>query len=218
MKRIILLISILFLLSGQGWAALPATDNFNRVSLGTNWTTLTSHKAITIDGSAQYAVGTVDLDVNAAYWNADSFANDQYAQIKFVGDISVGASVRCSGGNCYVGYIQNATTLKINKDTGGTFATLGADFTITSLVSGDIVKITATGGATTTLEIFVNGSSIGTRTDSSSPFTTGSAGIWTYRNSSLFDDFEGGNLLTANVFFTTYLKNKILDHILKVAP
>lgn len=67
-------------------------------------------------------------------------------------------------------------TFEIYKTTTGTPSIMGASFTA-ALTNGDVVRFQATGGATTTLVVKINGTTVGTRTDSTSPFTSGQFGI-----------------------------------------
>lgn len=171
--------------------ALPATDNFNRDDanpIGGNWTTITGVGDIQLSGNA--CAGTSASSDNAAYWNADSFANDQYAQIKkLTTSNDHGPLVRGATNNCYIADTYS-TAVDIWKNVAGSWSQVGSSISIT-LSANDVIKLTVT---TTTLEVFQNGISRGTRTDSA--LASGSAGMWAYQNSTSheMDDWEGGNV------------------------
>src|SRR5579863_1167033 len=68
--------------SPQQVYATSVSDNFNRANggLGSNWTTMTGTNAPQISSNLLQP-GTANT-VNAAFWTANSFANDQYVQAK----------------------------------------------------------------------------------------------------------------------------------------
>lgn len=81
-----------------------------------------------------------------------------------------------SSASCYLLYLDAQTTLTLYKatDTGTiAFSALGASFTITQLNAGDTIALQVSG---TTLTVFRNGVSQGTRTDSS--YTSGQPGSY----------------------------------------
>lgn len=81
------------------FAALPATDNFNRTDenpIAGNWTN--RHNSIQI---ATNVVGGVTAAAwNTAYWNADTFSTEQYSQVVLSTFTDyIGASVRVQSGD-----------------------------------------------------------------------------------------------------------------------
>ena len=123
-----------------------------------------------------------------------TFTGQHYAQVTVPpGGISstttiIGPCVRIqssSSGNCYSARCSTNTTIQIAKvvDTG-TIAqnALGSAFTVTGLVAGDVIKLSASGTSTVTLSLYVNGTLIGTQTDSTSPYTGGQPGFETKNN------------------------------------
>jgi hypothetical protein len=137
---------------------------------------------------------TVDNSFNCAYWNANAFTGNQYSQVRVgFAEPSKGPAVRIQTGavqqNFYYAKIDNTVSISIKKNVNGSFSTIGASFTVPALQSTDIIKLSAVG---TTLELFVNGVSQGTRTDSD--FTSGVPGIWNFQVLSPLDDWEGGSL------------------------
>lgn len=180
------------LLSNKTAAVITFTDNFTRSDAnpmsdpasGGTWTSgpgatgdckIVSNELVISSGQCGCRVLT------------PTFSANQKATITISGTLnrqSKAAAVRIastSDFDCYFIYLDNLTTLTIYKCTdSGTlgFAALGASFTISSVSVGDTIGISATGTSTTTLEAFLNGVSLGTRIDSSSPFTNGQPGIY----------------------------------------
>lgn len=176
--------------------ALPATDNFNRsdsASLGANWTqaedgggtplAIVSNKASFGASSGAAAYGR---------WSADAFNNDHFSEGKIYaagGAFGYGPIVRASATptTCYWAFVDSGSTISIYRMPG--FNLLGATFSFGSWSDGDLVRLSATG---TTLELFLRGSSLGTRTDGT--LTSGSAGIGIYALRGSIDDWQGDNV------------------------
>jgi hypothetical protein len=194
--------ALVLLLVNPAWADTTiATDNFNRSddpSLGANWTEMrNSFSFDLVTNSARPTNPGFDCH---AFWNADSFPNDQYAQaaITVTGTTSQtgpGVVVRASGfegtRNFYAVHVDHASSnnVEISKRVAGTFTHL-AYFT-TTWVDGDVVKLTAVG---TTIAVYQNGSLLGSTTDAS--VSSGSAGI-SYSSTAtagIIDDWEGGSV------------------------
>ena len=171
--------------------ALPATDNFNRADvnpIGGNWTTIGALSAVQIVSNA--AKGTNASGRSAAYWNADAFANDQYAQtvVPFTGGLYDGPVVRAAtGAETYYNFRPNgASTAILYKAVAGTFTALGSGW---AFVAGNTLKLSIEG---TTLTGYINGvAQDPTQTDSA--LASGSAGIRFYGTGGTLDDFEAGN-------------------------
>ncbi|MCB9135150.1 MAG: hypothetical protein H6636_06975 [Anaerolineales bacterium] len=175
--------------------SLPATDAFTG-SDGTelttysgNWTLNSGNFVINTNALAPYASVTED----GAHWNADTFADDQYAQIVLAAETSShasGVAVRChASAATYYGWYDDTTSCYMFKMMGGTWTQLGA--ALGSETVGNTIKLEVVG---TTLTYYRNGSSRATRTDSA--ISAGYAGVSGYgsSNSSRVDDWEGGNV------------------------
>lgn len=126
-----------------------------------------------------------------------SIAADQFSQVEREADANgFGVGVRCdANGNGYLAYMDGAASVTFYKVSGdGTvFTEITPWVSVTALADGDTLKLTATGTSTTTLELFRNGVSITTRTDASSPYTSGQP--WIYAGSGITcDNFSGGPL------------------------
>jgi hypothetical protein len=172
--------------SHAGGAALATfSDDFNRanetpLSGGGNWVT----------GAGP--TNTVNLDTNTAQGTTldclasvvtPAFANNQKSTIAFISgaasDISPAVRIQSSTNPaCYLAFFSSPTTCQIYKNDSSFGSTaIGAGYTVTSMTAGDTASLSATGTTTVTLELFRNGVSQGTRTDSSSTLTGGQPGF-----------------------------------------
>jgi hypothetical protein len=174
--------------------ALPATDTFTG-SNGTainasNWTSLIN--SFTIQSNA--ALGAVSVD-SLAFWDADVFADDQYAQCSHTvfGGYIGGPVVRAAATRGYWARVNDASTIALYRiDSSASFNLLQTMGSLT-ISSGDVIRVEAEG---TTLRVYQNGVQRGTdQTDAT--YSSGSAGIAAYNAGPLLDDFEADNLGTA---------------------
>lgn len=206
--RMILVVFLLWPGLAFGWGALPTavksdaggggsasvTDDFNRAdgALGANWTT-------PINSSTTLAINTnrvISSTFNTrgyAYYSGTTFANDQYAQVDLNTQISGYIGVGCRMDNDANGYdveVTNTTTATIRKLTNGAASTLGSVLTLADL-SGKTIRLSCYG---TTIELFVDGASVGTRTDAT--YSAGYPFIITNSNGLQYsvDNFSGGDL------------------------
>lgn len=181
-------------LSGTGVPSVTSvTDDFNRANggLGANWTTDSTATATPTINTNSFVSGTFNV-VSYANYTGATFANNQYAQA-LTSSVSGYLGVGCRGdgnGNGYAMLAINSTTIGAYKITNGTRSTLGSLFTVASTVN-KTMKLTCSG---TTLEAFLDGASIGTRTDSS--YTSGNPFIYSNQSSVTYklDDFAAGDL------------------------
>ena len=191
-----------------------ATDNFNRTSLDGNWTQLNAgNGSITIFSSVRVG-GSHSQPPDAgmaALWNADSFADDQYAQlvIETIAYINksnhVGVIVRAStdtgsgrdyyyvtvGGDQF-GSNDNTTFGKIVDGTNTEFVqNTDTDWAVT-----DTLELEAEG---TTIRVLRNGVALGgSFTTTDSDLSSGSAGlIGGGADNMTGDDWEGGDITGA---------------------
>lgn len=188
--------------------ALPATDNFNRANggLGANWTTVSTMAAPLISGNL-VQTNLVSQD-SAAFWNADTFPNDQRSQViatKAITDTgkSVFAAVRVAAAtkDFYAagarGPLGASATLEIRKFISGTSTVLS---TATKTINaGDLIMCEVIGN---TLNAYVNGVLQGT-VASGGQLLTGSAGIFIFVDTGAdtdaqLDDWQGGGIPTAD--------------------
>lgn len=181
--------------------ALPATDAFT----GTDNTVLTTYSS-----NWSFNAGTFRIQSNAvrpdtgatdgaAFWNADSFNANQYAQGTIVarsGGAYLGVAARCAaaGVDTFYGYEADSADLAyLFKHVAGVSTTIS---TAAVFAVNDVVRLEASG---TSLTCKRNGSAdtIGTQTDSS--IASGSAGISGAGGSTgaRLDTWEGGDLAAA---------------------
>ena len=178
----------------SGGGAVAVTDNFDRTDanpIGGNWSVPTGGAALKI--LSNVVTGTVDETTdNLSYWNADTFANDQYSQAVITGD-NVGVAVRmATGALTYYAFIHTTgDQFEVHEVTTGTWAKLGDTYAET-YTPGDTIKLTISGS---TLTPYLNGSALATRSDSS--ISSGSAGIviaTPFPTSQTINNWAGGDL------------------------
>jgi hypothetical protein len=149
-------------------------------ALSANWTVSQNAPGYTrISGAAAPGTGSVE---SAVYWNADTFAANQYAQatIQTVSaDSYVGVGVRISDGGNYYGYYGDPTFGFVVRVVGGTYMSLisGGGF-----ANGNVIRLEVEGS---TLRAYIG--------------STGSPGLisWANNNSGRLDNWIGNNLFVA---------------------
>ncbi len=195
MKKLMAMeLALLFLLLPRAQAALPATDNFNRATVGTTWTKTggaTLDWQIYGSAAAYHYAGTY----GAMYWNADVFSGDHYSQMTVVMNTGClfGPSVRNqAGGDSYYLLEANGSYYYLIKTTAGSpvIMTSGP----VAIVTGDTITLTASGTSTVTLTGYKNGVQFVSTTDSSSPLTGGAPGLGAPGYCNNGDAWEGGNV------------------------
>jgi hypothetical protein len=172
-----------------------ATDDFNRAdsgTLGSNWTEQAGTIGV-VSNRAKRASATDDSWVS---WNADVFANDQYAQGKCYDSSAVEAtcvSVRASGsGGAINAYYTQAFNggHNLTKVVSGSFTDLGT-YAITP-VNGDVLRVEAEG---TNIRAYRNGAQLGsTVVDASLASGRGGLRIYSTTTTATIDDWEGGDI------------------------
>jgi hypothetical protein len=174
--------------------ALPATDAFTGTNTDpintSNWTTLLG--GFSIDTNRAKGQSSVD---NLAFWDADVFDDDQYAEVVYINDAGYwgGPVVRAAATRGYWARTENSTTITLYRiDSSVSFNLLQTIGSLT-ISSGDVIRIEAEG---TTIRVYQNGIQRGTdQVDAT--YSSGSAGIASYTNNAWLDDFEADNLGTA---------------------
>jgi hypothetical protein len=179
--------------------ALPATDTFTGLdaaealtTYSANWTAGLGAFEGAPGGGAVQGVSGGDL-LKWAFWNADSFNNNQYAQCVVTltsSSAEVGVAVRCDATNGYLALVSGDGNLYLIKVVSGAY--VGPDLdTATGIASGSVIKVTADG---TTIKVYDDGVEVCSATDSS--LTAGAAGISGYSSVEglSLDNWEGGNI------------------------
>jgi hypothetical protein len=175
--------------------ATAISDNFNRANgpLGSNWTTLSGTSAPAISGN-QLTAGTPNT-VNAAYWSANSFNDDQYVQAQFTtpevsGKYGPGIAVRMSAsGHGYVLWYGNtdSTVTIFRMDAPNNLVTLKQSAALT-ISTTDTWRLEAVGGY---LSAYQNGNLIIQTIDDH--YTSGSPGVWMFNATNDLDNWAGGD-------------------------
>lgn len=178
---------------------VSVSDDFNRAnatSLGGNWTL--NKGTFGINTNALYP--RTASDDCAAFWNAASFAANQFAQGTITAiaadSFAIGVAVRCNTSavaSFYFAYayrnVSPNVDVEIGKYVSGTYTSLT---TTTGWVVNDVLRLEISG---TTLTLKRNGSTLTTTSDSS--LSSGSPGISGYGSSSAnakLDNWSGGDL------------------------
>lgn len=186
--------------------ALPATDNFNRAAIGTNWTN--SEGTLTIEASTVARTGTASVDT-AAFWNADTFGNDHYSQCKVVvcnTDTQRMVGVTCrhqSGANSWygggvLGPLGAGAPVQIRRCLAGVKTTLTSG--TATVVANDVLKLEVSGSSPATIVLKVNGVQVLSTTDSSAGLSSGgAAGVFVFSDvvpntDAELDDWTGDNI------------------------
>ncbi len=168
------------------------TDDFNRTAsdLGSNWTTVFGSPIV-----ENTVVRTSTSTNSGAIWSADSFTDDQYAQIALSdgGANYTGAACRMDGsGNGYAIRCTSNTSCRIQKVVAGTFDNFGGATGGVSVsdVANKTLKITCEG---TTITGYLDDVPFDSHTDST--YTSGNPGITVYNTwTKGADNFEAGDL------------------------
>lgn len=191
----------LLLFCGAVFAQTPvATDNFTRsnespLSGGGNWTACVSGVA-GINLTSNQATGAESAS-GCRMYNGASFSADQYAKITFAAVASgnyLGLSLRGDGAGNYYDVAADNGVAFIRKASSGSPSTLTSVSQV--FIAGDILYLEVVGSSPAVLTLKLNGTTIGTYSDSSSPFTTGKPGLASYNNSATTTAsfWEGGNI------------------------
>lgn len=183
-----------------------ATDDFNRASLGGNWTQRRTFFGNVTIITSTYASGAASgLGVQATYPTATSI-NDQYVSADVVGlgsifGTSVGVVARMSGQDTsgtdtrtfyYLVATDTATTdLVLGKCVNGTETALAT--VTTPVVDGNTLRLEVEG---TTLRAYLNGVLKATQTDAT--ISTGEVGLTAPSNNIGMDNWAGGDLVTSS--------------------
>jgi peptide deformylase len=175
------------------------TETFNKADSDTlgpdlTWTEVTGDWDVVGNGATHFATHT-----QTEYARADAAvsSSDNYCQAKFVSSAikicGVATRFSSSANTAYVGWINNATTIRISKNVTGTLTNL-ASGTI-SWAQNNVYKIEANG---TTINAYENGAGSPAATVTDSSIVSGTCGgFMAYEavtTAAMFDDFEVGDI------------------------
>lgn len=190
-----------------------ATDDFNRASLGANWTNINVSNGgnLSIDSSiritGQYSSFGDDANAAVAMWvGAGSFTNDQYSSLKLTNFISagqgasypIGVAVRASGSDAsrsyYAAVVKDSAsnTTRLFKVVSGALTQL-ATTTGTTWADNDVITIECEG---TAIRVFKNATQITALNSTDSSIASGATGVAGV-NALYGDDWDGGNITAA---------------------
>ena len=176
----------------------------NSGTLGANWTALCDATDTQVLGITSNAAQPQVVGGRAtSYWNANTFANDQYSQALAGGSALGtnthldGVTVRTSAGT-YYGFtwnlVNSGTTLSIFKVVSGTFTSIGAGIVNTVAVIGSLMRLEVVG---TVLNAYVDGNLVLTGSDAD--IVSGAPGITAFMAAASptanLTNWEGGSLL-----------------------
>jgi len=178
--------------------ALPATDVFTAAN-GTALQTYSASWTINngaFDIQSNQAHPNHAVNNSLAHWNADTFSDNQYAQITVTGaglTVGVGVRMAASAATGYVFLIEDSSRMSINRWLAGTSVRIGTQINTPIPAVGQVLRLEVTGH---TLIGKVNGVTRVTASDSQ--IGSGWAGIIGVLNGAtvLLDDWEGGDLPT----------------------
>lgn len=183
-----------------------ATETFTGTAgaLSGSWTQQDQPGTVNRTGSG-LGKGSVNEKDLFVYWNATTFSNDQYSQVRIAGGLASGTqyvqiSVRSSGTSeaAFKGYafytdgIAGAGHSEVARVVNGSWFALRSF--ATTFTTGDVVKMSIVG---TKITLYKNGASIGTVTDAT--LTTGAPGVGVYGSTVTIDDWEGGSVAATPV-------------------
>jgi len=166
------------------------------------WTSPVGNGTITkVDVVSNQAKGNTAAE-NLAMVNSPTFPANQRARMTYVGAIYGGVGVRMTSSSVASGYLlstANASALQVLKITDGgaseSYSQIGADILPSrNIIAGDLLELEVTGTSTTVLNVYWNQKIIGTRTDSSSPFTSGQPFLRSFGANAFDSGFEATSL------------------------
>ena len=177
-----------------GGGGVNASDNFNRSSLGSNWTQQPGDSGTVVITGSAYCAASGSPDA-FAYWSVGTFGNDQFAQAKIQnitnwGD-DAGPAVRmsASANTCYrFVWLPGTNRWNLERVSSGSITNL--DYaTFPTPQNGDIVKITAIG---TSIRGYINGQLICQATDAN--IASGQPGIYVGDSTTWLDDWYASEI------------------------
>lgn len=192
----------------MGFPNTPLLDDFNRTTLGPNWTN-------SAFGDGACSINTNQLagaaaTANGCCWTAQTFNRDQEVYLDvptvIVGaaimDIIVRASATSGAFNCYLlRYTPSTTTMDLRKITaGGSSVSIGTFSSSISLANGDSYGLQAIGSVFTAWKKTAGlWAQVGGVISDSTFLTPGFIAIEFETTAARMDNFGGGNFGTTTV-------------------
>ena len=178
-------------------------DDFNRASLGSNWTTGFFGDSTPVISASQLQAPTLG-GWSGARWNVSTYGADCEVYITAVDQPGTSRSLWLRVGgtdanpNGYQVIFDNTAFCKVQSVSAGSATKLGADFTITGYAANSKVGFEASGNTLTVYHMASSASvwsSVTSRTDST--WTGAGYLAWEGFEPGLNDNFSGGNILNA---------------------
>jgi hypothetical protein len=132
--------------------------------------------------------------LNSAYWSADTFSGDQYAQASLPASsgrsFGPGIAVRLSGATGYVLWYGNSpNTVSIwRMDSSSSWTQVASSGTLTVSAS-DVWRIEAVGSA---ISAYQNGTPVAQASDAT--YASGSPGVWLFYSANKITNWSGGDI------------------------
>lgn len=191
------------LLIGKVALVSLAEDNFNRSEnpLSTNgWATASGFNAMLADGSAATAAVTSSDCISVSTFNhpRDQFSAVVIGAIGNDGGLVMrGSTSVVQGYLCDINVTGDTSWLKITA--GPTFTAMGAQSVAAGFVAGDEALCLAIGDNPTYLHVFKNGIYLPglSRSDDSSPHTTGKPSIHCFTTNMTYTSWRGGGVIVS---------------------
>lgn len=179
-------------------SGLTVNDTFDGTEnpLTTNWTTVTATNYTGMAKTGGSAVG-IASEWNAAYWDANVPANNQYARITLTGSPSYhGVILRDGASGFYTAYVTshgNRVYVQRLDKSGMTYTSLvsGSAYSTTTVPSGATLELRMSGS---TLTCLINGTPINGTLLTDTTYPSGNFGIITYGTVSGIASFDAGDL------------------------
>jgi hypothetical protein len=170
------------------WAALPASDDFNRAdeaTLGAPWVTV--GQGIELIGNAVRGSGGAD---NCSRYDDAAWQADHYSQLTALtaGGEWIGVAVRIqTGSTSYYDCVCSGSSCFLRRNDNGSVTNLASG---SSVVDGDVIRLEVTGS-----DLSCKKNAVGILSAADSTYATGQGGIAAYNSgTSRGDDWSGGNL------------------------
>lgn len=183
----------------------PIIDDFNRANgaIGANYTIPTFAGSMNVSSNTVVAAAANSIAIRNTltyqdveiYGTLSTKPTDGNVALLFWRAVQTASAATMDGYVLRITAVAGASndTIQVQSLTNGVATTIGANFT-QEITNGDVVGIRMVGA---TVEVFINGTSLGTRSDSTYT-ATGQIGIGLSATSSgAWDNFGGGTMLSA---------------------
>lgn len=179
----------------EGKIVATASDNFERASLESNWSTPSGVNGGQILSSSDWQ-GTVNNADNISIWSANTFGVNQYSKavigVSGSGDAGVVLHMQDNGAGYACDYYDGAWYLQ-TRSSAGSYSTIGT-YTVSSPGNGTIIELRVNGN---NIEFYLNGTLRINVTNTT--YRSGQPGVYSYYNTTsrmTIESWEGGDIET----------------------